>query len=112
MYEERRWGTYKVLSDVEYQPGERALTKTITLKAGKNISYQLHHQRDEVWTIVNGEGIFVLNGEKRAIRRGDVCIIRREQLHAIKAVTELTFVEVQLGAPLVEEDIERFDYQW
>ena len=112
MYEERRWGTYKVLSDVEYQPGERALTKTITLKAGKNISYQLHHQRDEVWTIVDGEGIFVLNGEKRAIRRGDVCIIRREQLHAIKAVTKLTFVEVQLGAPLVEEDIERFDYQW
>ena len=112
MYEERRWGTYKVLSDVEYQPGQRALTKTITLKAGKNISYQLHHQRDEVWTIVDGEGIFVLNGEKRAIRRGDVCIIRREQLHAIKAVTKLTFVEVQLGAPLVEEDIERFDYQW
>ena len=112
MYEERRWGTYKVLSDVEYDEGVRALTKTITLKAGKNISYQIHHHRDEVWTVVDGEGIFVLDGERRDIKRGDVCVIRREQLHAIKAVTELTFIEVQLGYPLVEEDIERFDYTW
>ena len=112
MFEERRWGTYKVLSDVEYQKGERALTKTITLKAGKNISYQIHHHRDEVWTIVDGEGEFVLDGERRVIRRGDVCIIRREQLHAIRAITNLTFIEVQLGSPLVEEDIERFDYVW
>lgn len=112
MYEERRWGTYKVLSDVEYQPGERALTKTITLKAGKNISYQIHHHRDEVWTIVDGEGEFVLDGERRTIQRGDVCIIRREQYHAIRAITNLTFIEVQLGNPLIEEDIERFEYTW
>lgn len=112
MYEERRWGTYKVLSDVEYQKGERALTKTITLKEGKNISYQIHHHRDEVWTIVDGEGEFVLDGDRRVIRRGDVCIIRREQLHAIRAITNLTFIEVQLGNPLVEEDIERFEYTW
>ena len=112
MYEERRWGTYKVLSDIEYQPTERALTKTITLKAGKNISYQLHHHRDEVWTVVDGKGVFVLDGEQRQIQRGDVCVIRKEHLHAIKAETELTFIEVQLGNPLIEEDIERFDYKW
>ena len=112
MYEERRWGTYKVLSDVAYSDGCRALTKTIVLKAGKNISYQIHHHRDEVWTIVDGEGIFVLDGERRTIRRGDVCVIRREQYHAIKALTDLTFIEVQVGNPLVEEDIERFEYTW
>lgn len=112
MYEERRWGTYKVLSDVAYSDGCRALTKTIVLKAGKNISYQIHHHRDEVWTIVDGEGIFVLDGERREIRRGDVCVIRREQYHAIRALTDLTFIEVQVGNPLVEEDIERFDYTW
>jgi len=112
MYEERRWGTYKVLSDVAYEDGTRALTKTITLHAGKNISYQLHHHRDEVWTVVDGEGLFVLNGETRTVKRGDVCIIRREQFHAIKALTELVFIEVQIGTPLVEEDIERFDWKW
>lgn len=112
MYEERRWGTYKVLSDLPYSDGTRALTKSIMLRPGKNISYQLHHHRDEVWTIVDGEGLFVLDGEVRKVKRGDVCIIHKEQLHALKAVTELVFIEVQIGTPLIEEDIERFDYTW
>jgi len=112
MYEERRWGTYKVLSDLPYSDGTRALTKSIMLRPGKNISYQLHHQRDEVWTIVDGEGLFVLDGEVRHVKRGDVCIIHKEKLHALKAITELVFIEVQIGNPLVEEDIERFDYTW
>lgn len=112
MYEERRWGTYKVLSDTPYEDGSRSLTKSITLKAGRNISYQIHHHREEIWTVVDGEGIFVLDGERREVRRGDVCAIRCEQYHAIKALTDLTFIEVQIGCPLVEEDIERFEFEW
>ena len=112
MYEERRWGTYKVLSDLSYADGTHALTKSIMLLPGKNISYQIHHHRDEVWTIVDGEGLFVLDGEVRTVKRGDVCVIRKEQFHAIKAVTELVFIEVQIGSPLIEEDIERFDWNW
>lgn len=112
MYEERRWGTYKVLSDVAYQDGSRSLTKTIMLHPGKNISYQIHHHRDEVWTVVDGEGLFVLDGEQRTVQRGDVLVIRKEQWHAIRAVTPLTFIEVQLGCPLIEEDIERKEYNW
>lgn len=112
MYEERRWGTYKVLSLLTYPDGTQALTKSIMLHPGKNISYQLHHHRDEIWTIVDGEGLFLLDGEVRPVKRGDVCTIRKGQLHAIKAVTEIVFIEVQLGSPLVEEDIERFDWNW
>ena len=112
MYEERRWGTYRVLDNVEYEDGTRSLTKTIHLNAGKNISYQLHHHRSEVWTCVEGEGIFVLDGECRKIKRGDVMNIPVEHYHAIKATTDLTFIEVQIGNPLVEEVIERFEFEW
>ena len=112
MYEERRWGTYRVLDDVVYPDGRRSLTKSITLRPGKNISYQIHHHRSEVWTCVEGEGIFVLDGKERLIKYGDVMVIPVEHFHAIKAITELTFIEVQLGNPLIEEDIERFDWKW
>ncbi|WP_302428859.1 sugar phosphate nucleotidyltransferase [uncultured Prevotella sp.] len=112
MYEERRWGTYRVLDNAEYEDGTRSLTKTIHLNAGKNISYQLHHHRSEVWTCVEGEGIFVLDGERKNVKRGDVMNIPVEHLHAIKATTDLTFIEVQIGNPLVEEDIERFELDW
>lgn len=112
MYEERRWGTYRVLDDSEYADGHHSLTKSITLKEGKNISYQIHHHRSEVWTFVEGEGIFVLDGEEKRVSAGDTVVIPVEHYHAIKAITQLTFIEVQNGHPLVEEDIERVDYVW
>lgn len=112
MYEERRWGTYRVLDNETYEDGTRSLIKTIRLKAGKHISYQLHHHRSETWTCVDGEGIFVLDGERRLVKRGDIMNIPLGHHHAIKAITDLTFIEVQIGNPLVEEDIERFEWKW
>ena len=112
MYEERRWGTYRVLDDSYYADGRHSLTKSITLKPGKNISYQIHHHRSEVWTFVEGEGIFVLDGKELKVAAGDTVIIPAEHWHAIKALTELTFIEVQSGNPLVEEDIERKEWEW
>ena len=112
MYEERRWGTYRVLDDSYYADGRHSLTKSITLKPGKSISYQIHHHRSEVWTFVEGEGIFVLDGKEQKVAAGDTVIIPVEHWHAIKALTELTFIEVQSGNPLIEEDIERKEWEW
>ena len=112
MYEERRWGTYRVLDDSYYAAGRHSLTKSITLKEGKNISYQIHHHRSETWTFVQGEGIFVLDGKEQRVKAGDTVVIPVEHWHAIKALTELTFIEVQSGNPLIEEDIERTEWKW
>ena len=112
MYEERRWGTYRVLDNAEYEDGTRSLTKTIHLNAGKHISYQLHRHRSETWTFVEGEGVFIMDGERREVKRGDVMNIPVGHLHAIKATTDLTFIEVQIGNPLVEEDVERLEFEW
>lgn len=112
MFEERRWGTYRVLDDSRYADGSHSLTKSITLHPGKYISYQIHHHRTEVWTFVEGEGLFVLDGEVRRVKAGDTVIIPVEHYHSIRAITELTFIEVQMGNPLIEEDIERFDWDW
>lgn len=112
MYEERRWGTYRVLDDSYHADGRHSLTKSITLKEGKNISYQIHHHRSETWTFVQGEGIFVLDGKEQRVKAGDTVVIPVEHWHAIKALTELTFIEVQSGNPLIEEDIERTEWNW
>lgn len=112
MYEERRWGTYRVLDDSVYADGRHSLTKSITLMKGRNISYQIHHHRSEVWTFVQGEGLFAFDGEVRKVHAGETVIVPVEHYHAIKALTELTFIEVQTGNPLVEEDIERFEWEW
>ena len=112
MYEERRWGSYRVIDDTTYADGRHSLTKSITINAGKNISYQVHRHRSEAWTIVEGEGIFVLDGVERKVNAGDTLVIPVNHHHALKALTPLTFIEVQTGNPLVEEDIERSQWNW
>ncbi len=112
MYEERRWGEYKVIDMIGFADGYKALTKQLLIRAGKNISYQVHHHRDEVWTFIEGEGRLILDGVETKVERGITVTIKKGTMHAVKAVTDLRFIEVQSGDELIEEDIERFDWEW
>ena len=112
MYEERRWGNYQVIENSTYADGHQSLTKIIKIKPGKFISYQRHNHRSEVWTFVEGEGVFLFDGVERTVKVGDTVIIPKRHCHAIKANTHLTFIEVQNGCPLIEDDIERFEWNW
>ncbi|WQJ53633.1 MAG: Alginate biosynthesis protein AlgA [Wendovervirus sonii] len=112
MYEERHWGTYQVVEYSTYADGSQSLTKKLVIKAGKNISYQLHHYRTEVWTFVDGDGLLKIDGTITKVTRGDVAVIKNGQKHAVKALSDLTLIEVQYGNPLIEEDIERLEIEW
>jgi mannose-1-phosphate guanylyltransferase len=112
MFEERRWGWYRVLDYTKYEDGKEVLTKRIGVQAGKNLSYQMHKYRSETWTIIKGEGVFALNGQLRVVRAGDVLEIPVGSKHALKAVNDLEIIEVQRGSQLIEEDIERIFMTW
>ena len=112
MYEERRWGMYKVLGQEEFEDGHKALTKLLYLNTGCSISYQYHNHREEIWTFVDGEGILVLDGERIPVKRGYVAHIKQGQKHAVLATSDLQIIEVQAGDQLVEEDIIRLDWEW
>lgn len=111
MYEERRWGWYRVLDFTKFQDYE-VLTKRICIQAGKNLSYQVHHKRKEVWTIISGEGEVAFDGVIYPVKPGDVLQLPVGAKHAIKADTDLQFIEVQTGSQLVEEDIVRLCMTW
>lgn len=112
MYEERRWGCYRVLDYTRNEAGGEVLTKRICISAGKNLSYQYHLLRNEVWTVVSGTGELILDGQSRMIGQGDTVIIDRSMLHSVRAVTELEIIEVQIGSQLIEEDIVRVSTEW
>ncbi|MEG0455935.1 MAG: AraC family ligand binding domain-containing protein, partial [Bacteroides sp.] len=112
MYEKRRWGEYRVIDSSVYDGGRNALTKELIIASGKQLSYQRHAHRSEVWTIVKGTGEVVLDGHVTPIVPGTVLNIRPMQMHAVRAMDNLHIIEVQLGTPLIEEDIERFGNYW
>lgn len=112
MYEERRWGRYRVLDYYKYPDGKEVLTKRICVASGSNLSYQYHQLRDEVWTVVSGRGTMALNGRRFPVGSGDVLVISKESRHSLLAETEMDIIEVQTGSALIEEDIVRLAYDW
>ncbi|MGO4496271.1 sugar phosphate nucleotidyltransferase [Paenibacillus sp. 2RAB27] len=111
MYEERGWGWYKVLDYSKFEDNE-VLTKRIGIKKDNYLSYQRHNKRKEVWTIISGNGIVVLNEEIIHVNPGDVIQIPVGARHSIKAITELQFIEVQNGSELIEEDVYQLHLTW
>ncbi|MCZ1467587.1 mannose-1-phosphate guanylyltransferase, partial [Enterococcus faecium] len=51
MFAEKSWGTYTVM-DVQ----EGSMTVKVSMQAGQKLSYHYHNSRDEVWTVVAGQG--------------------------------------------------------
>lgn len=112
MFEERRWGWYRVLDYKKLVEGMEVLTKRLCVFAGKNLSYQYHHERSEVWVVVAGEGEFVLDDTLSYVKKGDVLNIPVGAKHGIKAIKELEIIEVQMGSKLEEQDIVRLFMSW
>lgn len=112
MYEERRWGTYRVLDHRAVSTGEEVLVKDLRIYANQGLSYQEHAHRKEVWTVVAGRGLFAGESDIREIKPGDVLLIASGQWHGVTALTELQIIEIQSGDRLVEEDIVRRFMTW
>lgn len=108
MYEDKRWGSYKVL-DHSFYKGTESLTKKLIIKKGEQISYQYHNHREEVWTIILGKGLLKLDDVEKKVVPGSVIKIPPLTKHGIKALTELEMIEVQLGESLIEDDIVRME---
>ena len=99
MYAEKSWGIYNVI-DVQ----EDFMTIKVLLNAGHEMKYHSHSCRDEVWTIVSGTGVVVLNGKKRDVGVGDVIRIPSGCKHTIKAETDVRLIEVQMGQDIDVKD--------
>lgn len=112
MYERRDWGEYKVLDYKAHKDEQNSLVKELVITPGAHISYHRHKQRTEIWIFTEGTGEVITDGETRSVRSGDVVVIRAGTKHAVKGMTELHIVEVQIGDEVTEDDIERLDWEW
>lgn len=111
-YVKRPWGTYRVITSFTSRSGTQFQVRHVCIHNGESFCYQRHFLRDEIWTIMDGTGSFVLDGKTKILQGGDVIHIHKGQKHAIKAVTELELIELQIGDELTEEDVECFEWNW
>ena len=99
MYAEKSWGSYRVL-DIE----EAGMTVKVTLMPGHSMNYHSHERRDELWTVIDGEGVAVVDGEYKSVKVGDTIFLPRGCKHTIQAITLLKVMEVQVGTDIDVKD--------
>lgn len=103
MFAEKSWGVFHVL-DVE----ENSMTIKVTMKAGDHMNYHSHDHRDEVWTVVSGEGRTIVDGMEQLINVGDVVTMQAGVKHTVYAITDLVLIEVQMGKDISVEDKHKY----
>ncbi len=104
--EQRPWGNFTVLADEKNYK-----IKRIEVNPHGRLSYQFHHKRSEVWTIIEGVAHITLDGEEKVYLPGQTVIIPVLAKHRVenKGDEALVFVEVQHGEYFGEEDIVRIE---
>lgn len=98
-YAEKSWGSFRVL-DIQ----EDSMTIKVTLNKGHQMNYHMHEKRNEVWTVISGKGLAIIDGEKIPMLPGDVIKMPAGCKHTIIALTELKVIEVQSGKDINIED--------
>ena len=88
------------------QPG--SMTVKISMKSGEKMSYHMHNNREEVWTVVSGNGKAIIDGVIWWLKKGDVITIDVGCKHTVEAITQLDIVEVQLGNDISVNDKIKF----
>jgi|TARA_B100000700_G_scaffold320694_1_gene418454 mannose-6-phosphate isomerase-like protein (cupin superfamily) len=104
--EERPWGTFENLLDCDY-----CKVKRIVIKPGGAPSYQYHHKRNEVWTVVQGSGQVILNDEVIEVTVGSTILVPVGDKHRPinNSSNDMIFIEVQWGEYFGEDDIVRLE---
>ncbi|MEC7803926.1 MAG: mannose-1-phosphate guanylyltransferase/mannose-6-phosphate isomerase [Pseudomonadota bacterium] len=102
----RPWGSYDSIDQ-----GDGFQVKRLIVNGGAKLSVQMHHQRDEHWTVVAGTARVTRDDDQYLLEKNESTFIPRGTKHSIEnpGTKSLHIIEVQVGDYLGEDDIVRFE---
>lgn len=103
----RPWGFYKTVVLSEF-----VQAKIIQVFPQQELSLQYHHQREEHWVIVKGNGIMTIGESLKEVHQGSYIFIPKGCIHRVRNTSKtkpLIISEVQLGEYFGEDDIIRIE---
>ncbi len=100
---QRPWGWFETLAE-----GKGYRVKRLVINSGRRISLQRHHHRSEHWLVAAGRGVLTLDDRQLPLEPGSQLTIPLGAVHrAMAQHQDLEIIELQRGAWLSEDDIER-----
>ena len=102
----RPWGRWRVI-----EAQDAYVLKRIDVDPGQRLSLQYHRHRSEHWIVVSGSGLATVGDETWRVKAGDHVYIDSGTIHRVESDPNgaLTFIEVQSGDLLDEDDIVRIE---
>lgn len=99
----RVWGQSQIL---EEDPKEGYQVRKVTVLPGRTITSHTHMHRNEVWNIVSGSGVGVVDGKELELEAGDTVSIAQGISHQLSCTGEnsLVFIETATGLSIDSED--------
>jgi len=103
-FDKRPWGEELWITDKK-----PSMVKIITVYPGESLSLQYHHNRDEFWHVIGGNGVAEIDGRNIPLRAGTDCFVEREKKHRVSGGDQiLVFLELAFGN-FDEKDIVRLE---
>ena len=105
-HDTRPWGDWTV---IDVGPG--FAVKRIRVAPGGELSLQRHAHRGEHWVVVSGQATVTLDVARHTLGPGEAIAVPQGAVHRVAngGAADLVFIEVQHGAVLSEDDIERLE---
>ncbi len=102
----RPWGSYEILV-----AGEGFQVKRLRVQPQARLSLQIHRHRAEHWVVVKGQATVQRGKEIQVLHKDQSAYIPQGQAHRLsnESTEMLEVIEVQSGAYLGEDDIQRLE---
>ena len=75
------------------------------------MNYHSHDRRNEVWTVISGQGRTIVDGMEQPVKPGDVITMEAGCRHTVIADTVLQLIEVQLGSHISVSDKHKYQLE-
>jgi len=101
----RPWGMYKIL-----EKNKDYIIRKLTINKGASLTYHLHRNRSEHWTVIKGNAEVIIDDRKYFVYEGESIFVPKGKKHQLinAGDTPLEIIEIQSGEILADEDIEIF----
>lgn len=91
--DKRPWGEELWITDKK-----PSMVKLLSVNPGEVLSLQYHHNRDEYWRILSGDGKAIVGETEIELKPGDDVFVVREQKHRLfGGKTTLLILELAFG---------------
>jgi len=96
-FEERLWGTVRVLDRVPAEGGGETVTRRLTVRAGAELSCRTAVRR--VWTVAAGCGTLAAEGSVRTLSAAETISLEPHRTYRLDAISEMTLLEIETPMP-------------